>query len=153
MERRKSMPQLKANFTDVETFEAMPAGVYEVEVAEVEVRPSENSEYDYINWTLSVTEGDYINRKLWLVTSMSPKAAWKLKEALLAFGADESDLEGELEFDPDDFIGARCKASTTQESYEGTLRNRVQAVHPLTEDVKSPESPSGAKKVARPKIR
>lgn len=131
------MPKFKVNFSDVENFEPLPAAVYPVTVVDYE--ENEGPAGVYFAFTLEVTEGEYANRKLWTNLSMSPKAAWKLQEALIAFGHDPEELTDEYEFDPDDYLGAECLAVVGQDKYEGRIKNVVESLLPL--DGEKPAGP------------
>ena len=121
------MSPFKIDMSDVgEGFDPIPAGVYPVVVSSL--RQSEEdgpSGYPYIIVEMTVADGEFENRKLWTNLSMSPKAAFKVKEFLLAVGVSEEDLGGEFEFDPDEYEGATADVAVKQESYEGQIKNRV----------------------------
>ena len=54
------MSTMKINFADVEgSFEALPEGAYPVVIEKVERRESKSSEHDYLNWELTVTDGEH----------------------------------------------------------------------------------------------
>ncbi len=139
---------INVNFSEVEDFELLPAGVYPVAVTNVE--ESENpgpSGYTYLNWEFTITEGEWENRKQWTITSLSPKSAFRLREVLVALGADPEELnapEG-VEIEPTDYMGANCLISVAQESYEGVLRNVVKGVHPVENAAPKKAAPKGPK--------
>ena len=120
------------DFSNVEdAFEPLPTGAYPVQVTAVEVRDGQSG-FPYLNWTFEVQDGEFTGRKLWGVTSLSPKALWKLKEFLKAVGEDETTLGREdFDLDPDAYIGKTILAGVTQESYEGKIQNRVDSYQPL----------------------
>lgn len=122
---------IKVNFSDIQTFETLPTGNYSVIVESVELRDSKSSEYPYLNWTLEVQEGDYAGRKLWLITSLNPKALWKLQETLAALGYETDALKGELEFDPEEFVGCEAVASVILTQYQGREQNQVESLLPV----------------------
>lgn len=120
---------IKVDFSRVDSFEPVPAGVYPVTVVQQDLRSGQTSGSEYINWTLQVSSGEYQDRKFWVVTSLSPKALWKLQETLVAFGLSEKDRKSsDFEFNPEDFLGAECRAVIIQETYNGRLQNRVDKV-------------------------
>jgi len=116
---------LKIDFTGVEVgdFEPIPTGVYEVNVFEAEVKESQTGN-KYIAWKLKVAEGDYKDRMLFFNTSLVPNALWKLKQTLLALAPDLN-LDGMVDFEIKDFIGAPCKAIVKLETYNGKEVNKV----------------------------
>ncbi|MBT9132513.1 MAG: hypothetical protein DDT33_01031 [Firmicutes bacterium] len=139
------------NFSGLENFEPLPAGVYPITVVDYE--ENEGPAGIYFALTLEVTEGPYANRKLWTNLSLSPKAAWKLQEALIAFGHSAKELEGEFEFDPDAYLGTDCSAIVGQDKYEGRIKNVVEGLLPLTSAPKVKSGTSATKTRRPPKIR
>ena len=127
------MSQITVDLTGAEdAFEPIPSGVYVVVVTNVTVKESRTSEWKYINLELTVIEGKYADRKLWVNLSLSPKALWKMKEALIAFGTNPDELQGQYTFDPAQFVGGSCIAEVIQapNPQTGVLRNEVKALHP-----------------------
>ncbi len=120
------MTKFSVNFSGLEGFDPLPAGVYPVTVMDYE--QNEGPAGTYFALTLEVVGGQYANRKLWTNLSLSPKAAWKLREALIAFGHTAKELEGEFEFDPDAYLGVECNAVVGQDKYEGRIKNVVEGL-------------------------
>ena len=133
------MPITTINFSDVEDFEALPEDEYAVEIDKVEVRSNKAGDGEYLNWELVVLDGDYENRRLWMITSLKPTALFRLKrvfEELDVLDGDEIDLE----YDDDEQVtsssgprllypeleGLECVAKVTNEMYDGRERNRVE---------------------------
>lgn len=145
------------NFAEVEdSFEALPEGQYPVTIERVEVRESKSSEHYYLNWTLKVDEDaeEGAGRNLWMITSLSPKALFKLKSVFENLGVlqDEMELEwdedvevttsaGPILLDPD-VIGMAAIALVENEMYENKEQNRVNG---LFEADEAPKRPSRAK--------
>lgn len=124
------------NFADVpDSFEPLPVGVYDGVITEIEERESQSSEHPYLNWTITIVGGEYDNRKVWLMTSMSPKALWKLRDILIGLGVDAESLKSaDFSFNPADFINVQVRASVVHENYQGRLRDRVETLE-LAEQV------------------
>ena len=134
------MAGLSVNFAEIEgSFEPLPEGEYECVIEKVEVRDSKSSDHDYLNWELKVLDEDYEDRRLWMITSLSPKALFRLKDVLVAIDVIDGDEELEIEWEDDvditsqegplvtnpDLDGLPCVAVVTNEVYEGRERNRV----------------------------
>lgn len=132
------MGSININFADVEgSFDAMPEGRYPVIIEKVEVRESKSSDNNYFNWELTITEGEFEGRKLWMITSLSPKALFRLKDVYEALGVleDEMDLQwdDDVEITPQagplvlhpDVVGLPAIAIVGIEPYDGKDRNRV----------------------------
>lgn len=137
------MPGIKINFGEVESsFEPIPEGRYDCIVEVVEVRESKSSDNDYLNWELKVTDGEFADRRLWMITSLSEKALFRLKDTYLALEVIEEDEEIDLEWEEDvditpqegprvtnpDVEGLACVAVVTNEMYDGRERNRVNEI-------------------------
>jgi hypothetical protein len=135
------MAYTTVNFSDVEDFEALPQGEYGVEVDKVEVRMNKAGDGEYLNWELVVLDGDYENRRLWMITSLKPTALFRLKQVFEDLDVLEGD-EMELEYDDDqeitnssgprllypDVEGMEATAYVKNEMYDGKERNRVEVL-------------------------
>jgi hypothetical protein len=145
------MGTAKINFADVESssFEPVPEGRYEVIVERVEVRESKSSDNNYLNWELRITDEDYEDQRLWMITSLSPKALFRLKDIYVALGVIEGDEEDfEIEWDDDvditpkegplvtnpDCEGMAAIARVHNEVYEGKEQNRVDELTSTEDD-------------------
>jgi hypothetical protein len=115
------------DFSHVEDFEPLPGGVYEVVVSSItESEQPGDSGYNYLTVEMTVADGEFENRKLFTVLSLSPKAAFKIKEFLIATGEDPADLVAEdYEFDPTEYEGQVLQVSVTVKNVDGVMRNRV----------------------------
>ena len=134
------MPFFKVNFSDVESFEPLPEGEYGVEVDKIEVRMNKAGDGKYLNWELVVIDGDYENRRLWLITSLKETALFRLKAIFEGLQVIQGGEDLELEYDNDvepstkegprlvdpDLEGLECVAVVNNEMYEGREQNRVQ---------------------------
>lgn len=129
------MTKITVDFSQVESFEAIPGGKYPVIIESVEIKESKSSEYSYLNFTLVVNDGgEYQNRKLWFIGSLSPKALFRLKSVFDSFGF-EGD-QAELDYDPGSgilltpsFVGLSAFADVSVEVYDNKDRNRVQELY------------------------
>lgn len=129
------MARVPVDFSEIEEFEPLPKGDYDVVVDQVEYREAQEADkYDYLNWTLSVTEeGEFKNRKLFFITSFSPKALWRMKDTFENLGVYEEELE--IDYDEDSMLvtepelgGLPARVSVSQRKYEGREQNQVDAV-------------------------
>lgn len=157
------MGSININFADVESgFDAIPEGVYPAIVEKVEVRESKSSDYNYLNWEWTLTEGEHEGRKMWQITSLSPKALFRLKDQLIALGVIEGDEDMEITWDDDveitpgegplllepDVTGMTANLVVTIEPYKGSDRNRVDEIRSIDDAGPSsrPRSTSGGAK-------
>jgi hypothetical protein len=128
------------NFSDVDSFEPLPGGEwYGVEVDKVEVRENKNGDALYLNWELVVVDGDYENRRLWMMTSLKDTALFRLKQVFEALDVLEDEYEIEIEYDDDidptskagprllypDVEGLEASVFVKNEMYDGREQNRV----------------------------
>jgi hypothetical protein len=168
------MAGTKINFAEVEssTFEPLPEGNYSVVVDRVEVRESKSSEHFYLNWELEVTDEDHENQRLWMITSLSPKAAFRLKDVFLALGVIDGE-EDAFEMEWDDQVevtpkegpllinpevdGLAAIAVVQNEMYNGKEQNRVNELLAMDEVEEKPKErtkkASGAKASRKRKLR
>lgn len=97
------MARVTVDFSDVQDFEPVPEGEYPVLIEKVNyVEAATEDKFDYMGWELTISDGEYQNRKLWLNTSFSPKALFKLKEVLE--NLDLYDDELDIDYDEDAMI-------------------------------------------------
>jgi len=151
---------MRINFSEVEgSFKPLPAGPYNVTVEKVEVRESKSSEHNYLNWELVVNDGEFEDRRLWMITSLSPRALFRLKDVFVSLGVIEEDDEIDIEWDDDvevtpsagplvttpELSGLPAIAIVKSEVYEGKERNRVDDLRGDAPDNGSPKKRSAPK--------
>ena len=124
------LPQAKAEAvaeTESQDFSPLPAGTYVSRLDSVEVK--EGKAAPYWSWAFTVTDEECTGRKLWVNTSLSEKALWKLKEVFDAFGYT-------ADSDTDEMVGEEVRLVVSQRIIEGGARagqtgNNVDMVLPL----------------------
>lgn len=80
-------------------------------IFDVELKEPKAGGEPYLNWTILVAEGEYVDHKFWYITSLKPSATFGLKRLLDAVGCEYSqDDEGNIEFDTDDVVGQQITA-------------------------------------------
>ena len=146
------MPRVTVDFSDVEEFEPLPKGDYPVLIDKMEYREAQESDkYDYINWELVVSEGEHKNRKLFFITSFSPKALWRMKQVFENLGVYDDALEVDYDEDADnmvtepELIGTPALATVSIRKYEGREQNQVDALTAI-DDGSTKKAAPGAKK-------
>jgi hypothetical protein len=138
---------VRINLTDIDdrSFEALPAGKYIVKISGYEMKETSGNGklgagVPMINWEYTVQsdlKGDtkYQSRKLWQNTVIHEKTLFSLKALLRAAGVfSEEDLDGELDFEPDDLVGAELVVVVAQREYNGDMTNDVKRVRGLDEN-------------------
>jgi hypothetical protein len=150
------MAKVTVDFSEAESFEAIPDGEYACVIDEAELRESKSSDYPYINLTLSVAEGEHEGRKLWATASLHPKALWRTKELFENLGINGEAIDLDVDEDSNavldpEFVGMPVTAVVSSEIAEqgankGKLRNVVDTLlsaHPV--GAKSDKKPAAKK--------
>lgn len=133
-------------------FDMLPPGDYNVVVTGVEVKDSKSSEHQYLNWELTVEDGDHEDAKLWQISSLSPKAGGLLKSDLVAMGADSVAVSGAFDLEPSEYIGAKCIAEVITGEWNDEERHEVKRLKRGTQTVAIDATPAtGAKRGGRRK--
>lgn len=146
------MPRVPIDFSTVEEFEPLEKGEYNCIIEEITyVEAQVEDKYDYLNLRLSVTDEEYLNRKLWKIWSLSPKALFRMKQDLENLGYDLDELE--VDYDEDtlivtepDLMGVPCIATVTQRTYEGKIQNQVDVLRSLDSEPRGKTLATGGKK-------
>lgn len=117
----------KVDFTNTETLNTnpIPAGTYRVSISSCKPNVSKAGN-QMLSWSVQVEEGEYVGRRVFFHTVLTPDSLWKLKQTLQALGYTDEELSGEFEFDPEDVIGLESYAVVTQQTYQGAVSNNVQ---------------------------
>jgi hypothetical protein len=140
------MSPFTVDLSHVEEFEPVPAGVYSVVVTEMNESEEDGpSGYPYVGVVMTILEGEFENRKLFSNLSMSPKAAFKVKEFLEACGVPEEQLTSEeFEFDPEEYVNAEFDVAASVKNVDGVMRNAVTNFISAGGEVETPKrKPSG----------
>ena len=142
------MGSITVSFADVPDRSPIKPGKYECVIQQVEVKQSEQGEHPYLNWTLEISEGEHEGRKLYMITSLSPKALWNLQNVLQSFGLEGDEVELEIDEDTNmlispDLTGESAVATVAAQMYQGKPSSKVTA---LTGNVAPPKK-KAAKKV------
>lgn len=125
--KSKKSNGLKIDFTGVEARAAAhPEGRFAFAVEDVEVKTSENSGNDYLQWVLKSAKG-----KVFYITSLASHALWNLKSVLEAAGQDVPD--GELELDLEELKELEFGGEVVHEKYEGKTKGVIAEVFPVDE--------------------
>lgn len=125
--KSKKKAGIKLNFEGVESRSVHPEGRFPLVVdGAPELKTSENSGNDYLNWKLKSPKGTVYH-----MTSLAPHALWNLKNVLEAAGQEVPD--GEMEIELDELDGLEFGGEVVHEKYQGENRARLGDVFPLDE--------------------
>lgn len=128
------MARVTVDFSEVQDFEALEKGEYPVVITDAKYRVSQSEDkYDYINLEMTITEGEFKDRKLWMILSFSPKALWRMKDVFENLGLYEEEIEVDYDEDTEvvtqpELIGLPGLAVVSQRTYEGRVQNQVDAL-------------------------
>lgn len=152
------MPRVTVDFSEVESFEPIPKGEYDVVISGAEYRVAqEEGKFDYINLELTVTEeGEYQNRKLWLILSFSPKSLFRMKDVFENLGIYEEGDELEIDYDDEaepmvvtepELVGIPAVAVVSLRPYQGKDQNQVDAL--IAQEGEATKAEPGTKAAAK----
>lgn len=111
-------------------FEAIPKGIYNAEVDQVDYQLSKNSGAPMFQFVFTIEGGEYAGRKLFFYTSFSPKALSGTKTALLRI--DPLIFNGP--FKPQEIaetgalLGKKVRIKVVPDEYNGEVRARIQTI-------------------------
>jgi len=81
--------------TATEGFELIPDGTYSAIVDKVDYCVRNGK--DYLNWQFSITDENYLNRKVWMTTYLQTNSVWTAEKAFGALGFKVSEEVGTSE--------------------------------------------------------
>ncbi|SRR5258706_4541048 len=137
---------MKVNLADVEQkdFDPIPAGRYHFKITDGEIREAgpqaKNPGSEYVNWELTVQEGEFTDRKVWTNTSFLANSLWRVQQLLAATGKyTEDQLSGELDFEIEDLIGCDVIADVKlkPETSEYSASNDIKKFLPVGTELKA----------------
>lgn len=121
-------------------FEPLPKGTYDAEVTdcsdETAGEEAKHPGSTYIKWEFTITEEEYVGRKVWLNTSLTEKALPVFKGVLRGLGYTDEEMNAMSEFDPDEQLGRQCRVVVTIGKNPKTdeANNSVRRVLPLSDE-------------------
>lgn len=124
--RSKKSNSIKVDFTGVEASGNVREGRQMATVDEVEMKTSENSGNDYINWKLKAKGG-----AIYHTTSLQVQSLWNLRNMLEAMGLEVP--EGPLELELDEYAGMEVGVEVEHETYQGKKKPRIIDLFPIEE--------------------
>ena len=125
--RNKVKTSVKVDFTGVEASGNHPEGRFLFTVDGVpEIKTSENSGNDYINWKLKSSMG-----MVWHMTSLAPQALFNLRNVLESLGMEVE--QSAMDLDLTELEGLTCGGEVEHETYGGKKRARMIDIFPEAE--------------------
>jgi hypothetical protein len=126
---------IKVNLAGVATEMApLPKGRYLCNVFSIEAKTAQSSGNPMLQWVFKVSpdhpDSEYVGRQLYHNTVLTREALWNLKRTLIALGDDPSDLDTEVDVEPDDYLGRECVIEVTHRMYQGEPRPQISRVLP-----------------------
>lgn len=134
--RRKST--VSVDFTGVEaSSRSIEDGTYLATVTSVEEKES-GDDQPYLLWKWQTKPKKGTGAVIFDNTSLQPQALWRLRLLLEAIG--EEIIDGEMDLDPESYVGREAKLEITNEKYEGKNRPRITGFIALTDGEEGEES-------------
>lgn len=118
------MSKITLDFSKVVEFELLPKGEYIASVFQVEKKET-TSGNEYLTWTFKILEGEYTGRKMFLNTSLQPRALWRLQKILKALNID---AKGKIRLDLENLLGKKCKIIIIHENFDGEPVAKIREV-------------------------
>ncbi len=133
---------IHVDFTDTPSLEAVPAGVYAVQVTACDERVGKDSGNPYIYFELTIEGSESEGRKLFFNATLIEKSRPYLMRTLMALGWTDEELRSPdgLDLDPADFFGVRCRAVVRADVYEGEPRAKVTRLLPIDASIAQVEA-------------
>lgn len=123
----KAKTSVKVDFTNVEASGNHPEGRFLFTVEGVpEIKTSDNSGNDYINWKLKSSMG-----MVWHMTSLAPQALFNLRNVLESLGLEVE--QSAMDLDLTELEGLTCGGEVEHEVYGGKKRARLIDIFPEAE--------------------
>lgn len=126
---------LVLNLADVDeskaSFEALPAGVYNAVIENVEYGLSQNGGNPMLSWEFKITDAEYENRKMFYHTVLNKELGIASLKKLLIRVCPDVEMSA---FNPQQFadngvaLGLPCQLKVKIRPYQGEKRNQVQDV-------------------------
>ncbi len=139
------MTPMKVNLAGVnaEGFTALPQGRYVgfvYEAVESEVKNGKNAGAPMLALTLKISDDhpdpEYHGRQAWLYHPFVDGALPFVKMSLIALGYDPTELDVELEFEPEDLVGKPCVIQCgAPRMYDGEMRTNVSRLWPADTEI------------------
>lgn len=125
--RKAKTGVIKVDFTGVESSGKVEEGRQLLTVdGTPEIKTSEGSGNDYINWKFKATGGSVYH-----TTSLQPQALWNLRNVLEALGLEVP--EAAMDLDLSEMDGLTCGGEIEHEVYQGKKRPRIVDLFPEEE--------------------
>lgn len=131
------MPKVDYSAIEEMDFSPIPNGTYDAVLTGWDLKDGDAGPYYNCEYTLDESAGEFNNRKVWKVCSLSPKALWGFKRDMVRLGADPERMAPGSDEDTDDVIasqvGGSCRLVLEQEEYEANdgemkIKNNIKEV-------------------------
>jgi len=114
------MAVLDVDFTDVPEGGWLGEGQYQAVVEECTLETSQQTGGQYLKWKFKSTEAATYGQASTIMTSLSEKALWKLRDVLRAIGIVPEGPLGRVTVNTDSYIGRAATIQVVNEPYEGS---------------------------------
>ena len=123
-----------------ERWKTVPKGEYNVMVTKVEQKSPRQGEFDYLEVTMQILDGEYVGENVTDRLSLSPKAKPRLAGFIHAVGLANPETKGEQTFDTNDLVNKFLTVKGDVEVFNGQERFRPSSfkMHPDVARVADP---------------
>lgn len=125
------MASIVIDFSEIPEDVLPEEGEHRVEIVSIELRNSKSGPHPYLNWEMTILgDSEAAGSKLWMMTSLAPKALFRLRAVLKAFDIEFEKASFEVDdaskqlLDPD-LVGRIAIAKVYHEEYQGRKQARV----------------------------
>lgn len=116
------MAQMNLDFSNVQSRDPLPEGVYPVTIAKVDMTTSKSSGNPMLKIEFNIEDDAFKGRKVWSNYVLTEAAMWKVQELFRACGLDSDQI---VTIDTEDLVGLGCNLKIAQREYEGNIQNEV----------------------------
>jgi len=129
------MAGFSIDFSQVNESSTLEPGFYPVVIGKVEVKEASDKQSLYVQWNLTVSEGEHEGANITLRTSLKTNVQWRLKAIMRSLGFA---VDGTINFevDPDtnilvepSMVGLAAVAEVYNEEYNGSMRTQVSTIY------------------------
>ena len=119
------MSIIKINF---QKLSPVPDGYYEVIIKNVKLKQSKSSISKYLTWHLEIFEGNFKGKTLFLTTSLSSNALWRIKNLFKAINY--TCVDDLIEFDTKELLNRKLQVKVVCDVFDDKTYNEIVDFYP-----------------------
>ena len=122
---------ISVDFSGTSTRARVPEGDYLVKVVEITEEIGQDSGKPFLSWSLEITTGKFVGKRLRHITSLQPQALFNLRNTLEALNVEVPDSVSDIDLDA--LEGMEMGVGVEVETYQGNKQSKVVDVFPEEE--------------------